>query len=45
VAQVCTVYVLTIFAIRWTMRDRAPFSLFVPLNAWNCFLAVWFRNF
>jgi elongation of very long chain fatty acids protein 6 len=40
VIQVCTLYVLTIFGIRWAMRNRQPFNLQVPLNAWNLFLAV-----
>lgn len=40
ISQVSLAYVLVIFGTRYLMRNREPFSLFVPLNAWNCFLAV-----
>lgn len=33
-------YVLVVFGTKFLMRNRPPFSLFVPLNAWNLFLAV-----
>jgi len=38
--QISTFYVLFVFGMRYLLRDRAPFNLFVPLNAWNLFLAV-----
>jgi len=38
--QVSTAYVCLIFGIKYFMRNRQPLSLFVPLNAWNLFLAV-----
>ena len=38
--QVSMAYVLVIFGTKFYMRNRAPFSLFVPLNAWNAFLAI-----
>jgi len=38
--QVSTLYVLFVFGTKFLMRNRRPFDLFVPLNAWNLFLAV-----
>lgn len=38
--QISTLYVLWVFGTRYLLRDRAPFNLFIPLNAWNLFLAV-----
>ncbi|KAL3111138.1 hypothetical protein niasHT_008963 [Heterodera trifolii] len=38
--QVSIAYVLVVFGTRFLMRNRPPFSLFIPLNAWNLFLAV-----
>jgi len=38
--QVSTLYVIFVFGTKYLMRNRPPFSLFVPLNAWNLFLAV-----
>lgn len=38
--QVSTAYVCVVFGIRYLMRNRVPYSLFVPLNVWNAFLAV-----
>lgn len=33
-------YVIVVFGTKFFMRNRQPFNLFVPLNAWNLFLAV-----
>ena len=33
-------YVIVVFGTQFFMRNRAPFSLYYPLNAWNFFLAV-----
>lgn len=33
-------YVISIFAIKFVMRDRKPFDLERPLVAWNAFLAT-----
>jgi len=38
--QVSTVYVMVVFGTKYLMKNRQPFNLFVPLNAWNLFLAV-----
>lgn len=38
--QISTLYMAFVFGTRYLLRDRAPFKLFVPLNAWNLFLAV-----
>uniref|UniRef100_A0A915NNJ3 Elongation of very long chain fatty acids protein n=1 Tax=Meloidogyne floridensis TaxID=298350 RepID=A0A915NNJ3_9BILA len=38
--QLCILYVLVVFGTRHFMRNREPFSLFVPLNVWNLFLAI-----
>lgn len=38
--QISLVYVLVVFGTKFLMRNRAPFSLFVPLNTWNFILAV-----
>ncbi|KAI1726460.1 GNS1/SUR4 family domain-containing protein [Ditylenchus destructor] len=38
--QISTLYVFVIFGTKYLMRDRQPFNLRVPLNAWNLFLAV-----
>lgn len=40
VLQICTIYVLSIFGIQRAMKNRRPFELFIPLNAWNLLLAV-----
>ena len=33
-------YVVVVFGTKFFMRNRQPFDLFIPLNAWNFFLAV-----
>ncbi|PIO61224.1 GNS1/SUR4 family protein, partial [Teladorsagia circumcincta] len=33
-------YVLVVFGTKFLMRNRQPFSLFVPLNIWNFILAA-----
>jgi elongation of very long chain fatty acids protein 6 len=38
--QISTLYVMVVFGTKYLMRNRQPFNLFVPLNAWNLFLAV-----
>nr|CAD2154634.1 unnamed protein product [Meloidogyne enterolobii] len=38
--QLCILYVIVVFGTRHFMRNREPFSLFVPLNVWNLFLAI-----
>lgn len=38
--KISLLYVFTIFGTKFAMRNRQPFSLFVPLNCWNLFLAV-----
>uniref|UniRef100_A0A914H877 Elongation of very long chain fatty acids protein n=1 Tax=Globodera rostochiensis TaxID=31243 RepID=A0A914H877_GLORO len=38
--QVSIAYVLVVFGTQFLMRNRPPFSLFIPLNAWNLFLAI-----
>uniref|UniRef100_A0A1I7YLV8 Elongation of very long chain fatty acids protein n=1 Tax=Steinernema glaseri TaxID=37863 RepID=A0A1I7YLV8_9BILA len=38
--QACILYVIVVFGTKFFMRNRQPFDLFVPLNCWNCFLAV-----
>jgi len=38
--QMSLVYVVVVFGTKFLMRNRQPFNLFVPLNAWNLFLAV-----
>lgn len=38
--QVSILYVVLIFATRFFMKKREPFSLFIPLNLWNFILAV-----
>ncbi|PAV56984.1 hypothetical protein WR25_08132 [Diploscapter pachys] len=32
-------YLIVIFGIRYIMRNREPFSLFIPLNIWNFLMA------
>lgn len=38
--QISTLYLLLIFGTKYLMKNRQPFNLFIPLNAWNLFLAV-----
>jgi len=33
-------YVVVVFGLRYLMRNRKPFDLFLPLNAWNLMLAI-----
>uniref|UniRef100_A0A914UXE6 Elongation of very long chain fatty acids protein n=1 Tax=Plectus sambesii TaxID=2011161 RepID=A0A914UXE6_9BILA len=40
VVKLAAFYVVTIFSIKYFMRDRKPFDLQLPLNAWNAFLAL-----
>ncbi|KAF7632230.1 Elongation of very long chain fatty acids protein [Meloidogyne graminicola] len=38
--QLSFLYVFVVFGTKHFMRNREPFSLFVPLNVWNLFLAI-----
>ncbi|PAV69333.1 hypothetical protein WR25_27306 [Diploscapter pachys] len=38
--QASVLYVLVVFGTKFFMRNREPFSLFVPLNIWNFLLAA-----
>jgi elongation of very long chain fatty acids protein 6 len=38
--QLSVAYVVVVFGLKFFMRNRPPFSLYYPLNAWNLFLAV-----
>ncbi|KAK6024818.1 GNS1/SUR4 family protein [Ostertagia ostertagi] len=38
--QASILYVLVVFGTKFLMRNRQPFSLFVPLNIWNFTLAA-----
>ncbi|KAE9556475.1 hypothetical protein FO519_000360 [Halicephalobus sp. NKZ332] len=38
--QMSLLYVVVVFGTKFFMRNRQPFDLFVPLNAWNFFLAT-----
>ncbi|KAH7696351.1 ELO-1 protein [Aphelenchoides avenae] len=38
--QISILYMVVVFGTKFLMRKREPFNLFVPLNAWNLFLAV-----
>ncbi|CAD6191306.1 unnamed protein product [Caenorhabditis auriculariae] len=38
--QASILYVVVVFGTKWFMRNRQPFSLFVPLNIWNFILAA-----
>ncbi|PIO74505.1 GNS1/SUR4 family protein [Teladorsagia circumcincta] len=38
--QASILYVLVVFGTKFLMRNRQPFSLFVPLNIWNFILAA-----
>ncbi|CAD5219702.1 unnamed protein product [Bursaphelenchus okinawaensis] len=38
--QLSILYVFVVFGTKFFMRNRQPFNLFVPLNLWNLFLAV-----
>jgi hypothetical protein len=40
VIRLAAFYVITIFSIKYVMRDKKPFDLQLPLNAWNAFLAL-----
>ncbi|VDN29103.1 unnamed protein product [Cylicostephanus goldi] len=38
--QLSILYVCVVFGLKYLMRNRQPFSLFVPLNIWNFILAT-----
>ncbi|CAD5226760.1 unnamed protein product [Bursaphelenchus xylophilus] len=38
--QLSIAYVIVVFGTKSLMRNRQPFNLFIPLNVWNLFLAV-----
>uniref|UniRef100_A0A0K0EXN5 Elongation of very long chain fatty acids protein n=1 Tax=Strongyloides venezuelensis TaxID=75913 RepID=A0A0K0EXN5_STRVS len=38
--QLSIIYVITIFSIKFIMKNREPFQLTIPLNIWNAFLSV-----
>ncbi|EYC04371.1 hypothetical protein Y032_0088g2165 [Ancylostoma ceylanicum] len=38
--QLSILYVVVVFGLKYLMRNRQPFSLFVPLNIWNFILAA-----
>ncbi|KAI6224715.1 Elongation of very long chain fatty acids protein [Aphelenchoides besseyi] len=38
--QISLAYIVVVFGTKFLMRNRQPFSLFVPLNTWNFILAV-----
>ncbi|VDP36264.1 unnamed protein product [Heligmosomoides polygyrus] len=38
--QASILYVVVVFGTKFFMRNRQPFSLFVPLNIWNFILAA-----
>ncbi|KAJ1349231.1 hypothetical protein KIN20_004704 [Parelaphostrongylus tenuis] len=38
--QASLLYLVVVFGTKFFMRNRQPFSLFVPLNIWNFILAV-----
>jgi hypothetical protein len=40
VMQLTVVYLVTIFGIKYVMRNRKPFDLQLPLNIWNAALAL-----
>ncbi|VDM56639.1 unnamed protein product [Angiostrongylus costaricensis] len=38
--QASLLYLIVVFGTKFFMRNRQPFSLFIPLNIWNFILAV-----
>ncbi|KJH43783.1 GNS1/SUR4 family protein [Dictyocaulus viviparus] len=38
--QASILYIIVVFGTKFVMRNRQPFSLFIPLNLWNFILAV-----
>uniref|UniRef100_A0A7E4V7Z4 Elongation of very long chain fatty acids protein n=1 Tax=Panagrellus redivivus TaxID=6233 RepID=A0A7E4V7Z4_PANRE len=38
--QLSVLYVVVVFGTKFFMRNRQPFNLFIPLNLWNAFLAI-----